>query len=218
MNREFHKSNRARFYESMECNALLVLFSGWIDKTHHRNFVPKINFLGKAVYATRFVMPVLFVALIAGAFIFSHRANYVYSSNSVTAIRQNETQLAKKKIEDTFQKSNMLAVVVPAGDYEKEGKLIADVKELPRVESVTGLADIEALDGYKLTSALTPREFSEVAGVSGIVLTKLDGTAKGGIAVAIMDELKLPVLYIGVGEGIEDLQAFDAGAFVDAIF
>ena len=53
---------------------------------------------------------------------------------------------------------------------------------------------------------------------TGIVLTKLDGTAKGGIAVAIMDELKLPVLYIGVGEGIEDLQAFDANAFVDAIF
>ena len=144
---------------------LLVLFSGWIDKTHHRNFVPKINFLGKAVYATRFVMPVLFVALIAGAFIFSHRANYVYSSNSVTAIRQNETQLARKEIEETFQKSNMLAVIVPAGDYEKEGKLIADIKELPQVESVTGLADIDALDGYKLTSALTPREFSEVAGL-----------------------------------------------------
>ena len=62
------------------------------------------------------------------------------------------------------------------------------------------------------------REFSEVADVSGIVLTKLDGTAKGGIAVAIMEELKLPVLYIGVGEGIEDLQAFDADAFVEAIF
>lgn len=57
------------------------------------------------------------------------------------------------------------------------------------------------------------REFSEVADVSGIVLTKLDGTAKGGIAVAIMDELRLPVLYVGVGEGIEDLQAFDADAF-----
>lgn len=60
--------------------------------------------------------------------------------------------------------------------------------------------------------------FRETAGLTGIILTKLDGTAKGGIAVAIMDELKLPVLYIGVGEGIEDLQAFDAGAFVDAIF
>lgn len=144
---------------------LLVLFSGWIDKTHHRNFVPKINFLGKAVYATRFVMPVLFVALILGAFFFSHKANYVYSSDSVTALRQNETQLAKKKIEDTFQKSNMLAVILPTGDYDKEAELIADIKELPRVESVTGLADIEALDGYTLTSALTPREFSEVAGL-----------------------------------------------------
>ena len=60
--------------------------------------------------------------------------------------------------------------------------------------------------------------FRETAGLTGIILTKLDGTAKGGIAVAIMDELKLPVLYIGVGEGIEDLQAFDANAFVDAIF
>ena len=57
-----------------------------------------------------------------------------------------------------------------------------------------------------------------MADVSGIVLTKLDGTAKGGIAVAIMEELGLPVLYIGVGEGIEDLQAFDADAFVEAIF
>ena len=61
-------------------------------------------------------------------------------------------------------------------------------------------------------------QFREATGITGIVLTKLDGTAKGGIAVAIMDELKLPVLYIGVGEGIEDLQAFDANAFVDAIF
>ena len=144
---------------------LLVLFSGWIDKTHHRNFVPKINFLGKAVYATRFVMPVIFIALIVCAFFFSHRANYVYSINSVTAIRQNETQLARKEIEGTFQKSNMLAVIVPAGDYEKEAKLIAELKELPQVESVTGLADIDALDGYKLTSTLTPREFSEVAGL-----------------------------------------------------
>ena len=54
--------------------------------------------------------------------------------------------------------------------------------------------------------------------LTGIVLTKMDGTAKGGIAMAIQGELKLPVMYIGVGEGIDDLQAFDAEAFVDAIF
>jgi len=142
---------------------LLVLFSRLIDKTHHRNFVPKINFLGKAVYATRFVMPVIFVAVMIAAFTFSHRANYVYSSSSVTAIRQNETQMARKKIEDTFQKTNTLAVIVPAGDYDKEAAMIAEIQELPYVESVIGLANTEALDGYTITSALTPREFSEVA-------------------------------------------------------
>lgn len=141
---------------------LLVLFSRLIDKTHHKNFVPKINFLGKAVYATRFVMPVIFIAIMIAAFTFSHRANYVYSSNSVTALRQNETQLARKKIEDTFQKINTLAVIVPAGDYDKEAAMIAEIQELPCVESVTGLANTEVLDGYTLTSALTPREFSEV--------------------------------------------------------
>lgn len=62
------------------------------------------------------------------------------------------------------------------------------------------------------------REFNNALSLDGIVVTKLDGTAKGGIAVAIMEELGLPVLYIGVGEGIEDLQAFDADAFVEAIF
>ena len=62
------------------------------------------------------------------------------------------------------------------------------------------------------------RVFTESAGVTGIVLTKLDGTAKGGIVVAISRELKLPVRYVGVGEKIGDLLAFDPRAFVDALF
>ena len=61
------------------------------------------------------------------------------------------------------------------------------------------------------------RVFKEVAEINGVVLTKLDGTAKGGIAIAIQDELKLPVWYVGVGEGIDDLQPFDANEYVDAI-
>ena len=138
---------------------LLVLFSKLIDRTHHKNFVPKIDFLGKAVYATRFVMPVIFVIIIIAAFSLSHKANYVYSVDSVSSIRQNETQLARQKIEGTFEKSNMLAVIVPRGDYEKEARVIQDIQELPLVESVTGLANVEVLDGYTLTSALTPRSF-----------------------------------------------------------
>ncbi len=62
------------------------------------------------------------------------------------------------------------------------------------------------------------REFKEAADISGIVLTKLDGTAKGGIAIAIQAEMGIPVKYIGIGEGIDDLQKFDPDAFVNALF
>jgi fused signal recognition particle receptor len=62
------------------------------------------------------------------------------------------------------------------------------------------------------------REFTNVAGVTGIVLTKLDGTAKGGVAVAIAHDLKLPIRYVGVGEGVDDLLPFSAKEYVDAIF
>jgi fused signal recognition particle receptor len=62
------------------------------------------------------------------------------------------------------------------------------------------------------------REFTNAAGVNGIVLTKLDGTAKGGVAVAIAHDLKLPIRYVGIGEGIDDLVAFDASEYVDGLF
>jgi fused signal recognition particle receptor len=62
------------------------------------------------------------------------------------------------------------------------------------------------------------REFMSVAGVNGIVLTKLDGTAKGGIAVAIAHDLKLPIRYVGVGESIDDLVPFSPDEYVDALF
>lgn len=62
------------------------------------------------------------------------------------------------------------------------------------------------------------KQFKEIANITGIILTKLDGTAKGGIAIAIKSELDLPVKYIGVGEGIEDLQKFDAKSFTEALF
>lgn len=61
------------------------------------------------------------------------------------------------------------------------------------------------------------KQFKEIAGVTGVVLTKLDGTAKGGIVIAVADELQIPVKYIGVGEGIDDLMPFDAESFVEAL-
>lgn len=116
-----------------------------------------------------------------------------------------------------------LLIVDTAGRLHNKKNLMEELRKISRIiareyegAEVRTLLVIDATTGQN--GLQQAREFASVADVSGIVLTKLDGTAKGGIAVAIMEELKLPVLYIGVGEGIEDLQAFDAGAFVDAIF
>ena len=116
-----------------------------------------------------------------------------------------------------------LLIVDTAGRLHNKKNLMDELNKIFRVitreyeeAEVRTLLVIDATTGQN--GLQQAKEFSEVTDVTVIVLTKLDGTAKGGIAVAIMDELKLPVLYIGVGEGIEDLQAFDANAFVDAIF
>ena len=116
-----------------------------------------------------------------------------------------------------------LLIVDTAGRLHNKKNLMEELRKISRIitreyeqAEVRTLLVIDATTGQN--GLQQAREFSEVANVSGIVLTKLDGTAKGGIAVAIMEELGLPVLYIGVGEGIEDLQAFDAEAFIDAIF
>ena len=75
------------------------------------------------------------------------------------------------------------------------------------------------LDGTTGQNALVQaRQFKEAVDISGIILTKLDGTAKGGIAVAIQAELGVPVKYIGVGEHLDDLQKFNPDSFVDALF
>ena len=88
-------------------------------------------------------------------------------------------------------------------------------KEYPDVYRET----LVVLDGTTGQNALAQaRQFQEAIDVTGIILTKLDGTAKGGIAVAIQSELGIPVKYIGVGEHIDDLQKFDADAFVNALF
>ena len=62
------------------------------------------------------------------------------------------------------------------------------------------------------------REFHETVGITGLVLTKLDGTSKGGAVISVVDDIKVPIKFVGVGETIADLQPFDADSFVDALF
>lgn len=141
---------------------LLMLFSPWIDKTHHRSFVPKISAWGKLTVKTRKIVPPIFVFLLVGAFIFSNRCPYVYGYSTLTTAKQNESQIAADKIEANFGSTNMMALLVPSGDYKKEAKLLAKLEAKEHVQSVMGLANIEAMDGYVLTDTLSPRQFAEL--------------------------------------------------------
>lgn len=110
-----------------------------------------------------------------------------------------------------------------AGRLHNKKNLMEELKKIDRIITKefpdAHRENLVVLDGTTGQNALQQaREFKEAADLTGIILTKLDGTAKGGIAVAIQSELQIPVKYIGVGETIEDLQKFDADQFVDALF
>lgn len=141
---------------------LLVLFSKLIDKTHHRSFVPKISLWGKLTIKTRYVIPPLFLIIAAAAFVFANRCPYVYGYSTLDTVKQNESKIADKMVASTFGTDNLVAMLVPSGSYEKEAQLLNVISAQPEVESAMGLANIEAMDGYTVTSALTPRQFAEL--------------------------------------------------------
>ena len=145
--------------------ALLMLFGKAMDKTRHRRFVPKISFVGRFAYATRFVMPILFVLLVAGGYWMVQRVPYAYSMEMVPAFRETEMERAKKEITETFGSSNAVAVIVPSGDYAAEKALLEELEACPEVKSATGLASIQAMDGVCLGDKVDAAEFARIAGI-----------------------------------------------------
>lgn len=141
---------------------LLMSFSKLIDKTHHRNFVPQIDGWSKGVIKSRFITPWVFAALLVVCFFLSNKCPYAYSYSNLDTITKNESQIAQEMIDDTFSRTNILAVVVPSGDYEKEQSLKKELEKYPQIDNVTGLASTEAIDGYSIGDKLSPREFSEL--------------------------------------------------------
>jgi fused signal recognition particle receptor len=110
-----------------------------------------------------------------------------------------------------------------AGRLHNKKNLMEELKKMNRIIDReypdAHRENLIVLDGTTGQNAMMQaKEFGEVANLTGIILTKMDGTAKGGIAIAIQSELKVPVKYIGVGETIDDLQKFDSNAFVNALF
>lgn len=116
-----------------------------------------------------------------------------------------------------------VVIVDTAGRLHNKANLMNELNKISRVVSrELPDADVETLMVLDATTGqnglIQAKQFLETAGITGIVLTKLDGTAKGGIVFAIAQELKLPVKYVGVGEGMDDLIPFDAKDFVNALF
>lgn len=145
----------------------------------------------------------------------------------VPVVRQNTgadpAAVAYDTLHSAIAKNGDVVIIDTAGRLHNKGNLMQELEKISRV--MKKLRDSAPDDVYLVLDATTgqnailqAKEFMKVSAITGIVLTKLDGTAKGGVVFPISNELKLPVRYIGVGEKIDDLQPFDAAAFVEAMF
>ena len=144
----------------------------------------------------------------------------------VDIVRQHEGADPASVVFDAISAAKARAVDVilcdTAGRLHNKQNLMNELGKISRIiDRELPDADKEVLlvlDGTTGQNGLMQaKQFSEIAGVTGMALTKLDGTAKGGIVIAVADALKIPVKYIGIGEGIDDLMPFDARDFVDAL-
>ena len=180
---------------------LLVLFSPLIDKTRHKKLLPDINFVGRFAVKARRVVPFLFIAILGGAFWLSSNCPYCYSFTDLKTAKMTDRQYAYFDIKETFGTSNMAALIVPSGNYEAEARILEELSQREEVKSTMGLSGIEAMDGYKLTDALNPRELSELIGLDNEV-TELLYTAYAlednqfGTLISGIDEYEIPLFDV----------------------
>lgn len=145
--------------------ALLLLMSPWLDKTHHRRFLPRIDGWGRFTIKSRYIVPPIFAVILIAACILANHCPYVFGYSTLDTLKQNEYKLSEKKINATFGEVNQVALIIPFEDYESEAKLVDDLKELNGVDHLVALADTEAKDGYMVTDSLTPRQFAELTDI-----------------------------------------------------
>ncbi len=141
---------------------LIMLFGKAMDKTKHKSFIPDIPFVGKFAYKTQYVMPVIFLIVIVVAYLIQSRCPYVYGYTMLETPVQSNAMLVDELIDESFGTDNFVALIVPAGNYDKEKRLLREIDAREEVDHSQGLANTEAMDGYMLTDKLTAREFSEL--------------------------------------------------------
>ncbi len=141
---------------------LIMLFGKAMDKTKHKSFIPDIPFVGKFAYKTRYVMPVLFLIVIVAAYLIQSHCPYVYGYTMLETPVQSNAMLVDELIDESFGTDNFVAMIVPAGNYDKEKRLLQELDAREEIDHTQGLANTEAMDGYMLTDKLTARDFSEL--------------------------------------------------------
>ena len=210
---------------------LLMLFSPLMDKTRHKKLLPNMSFLGKFAVKTRKVLPILFILLLGGAFYLSNNCPFTYSMNDIKTAKMTEEQVAYFEIKDAFGTNNMVALVVPVGDYEAEAAILDELSQYPQVKSTMGLANIEAIGGYRLGDALNPRQFSELIGLDyevALALYTLHATeySQYGEMLSGMHEYSVPLfdMFMFLKEQLENanislsgIAGSDMGAMLDQL-
>ena len=199
---------------------LLMLFSGAMAKTRHRSFIPKIDRWGRITLKLRYVGAPLFAVAVVAGFLLSNQCPYVYGYSQIRTARQNETQIAEQRVNETFGTQNVMALLVPKGNYDGEKALLKQLETYEQVDYAMGLSNVEVMDGYMLTDSLTPRQFSEMTDLDYELVCLLytayaaegeeSGRIVGGLndyAVPLMDMFFFA--YDKVGEGYVDLDEED---------
>ena len=145
---------------------LIMLFPKAIRRTAHKNLIPDIRPWGRFLMKSRVLFVLLFVLIVPQAIWYSSRTTYAFNDSAVTELVYSESRAAMHKIQDSFAHSTMIAVLVPAENFENEKAILREAEELPEITGATGLANIEIEEGRMLTDRYNLRMFAELLDIS----------------------------------------------------
>ena len=143
---------------------LISIFPRTIKRTSHRSFIPNVEGWGRFLMKRGLIFVIIFAVVLPFAVVFSNRVDYAFSDSSITELVYSPRREAMHKINDAFDPSTAMAVLIPAGDYEKEKALLAELAGMDGVKSAVGLAGIDTGYGYALTDKLSAAEFAAMTG------------------------------------------------------
>ena len=144
---------------------IISFFPRTLKKTSHRNFVPDISKWGRFLAKRSFVFIIVFALIVPAAAVFSMKTEYAFSDGSITEIISSESREAMHKIKDTFTSNTSVALIVPAGDYEKEREILSEISEYDGVKSATGIANIKFDGEHYLTDTFSVDDVVNYLGI-----------------------------------------------------